>query len=706
MIDAINAAKVDKIEGKSLINAEYADGVSQIENPEFVEIHTDTDDKILYGVKQDGDFYFGAGIPSQIQEELDTDLAAILDSLDSLAENKVDKEKGKSLIDEEVSESLSTIEDIEGKSEITIDSESKIISYRDTDGVKHENVGIVTEKLDFSGNGMSDFIQALNDASYSPDSGGNFSKKSIVEIPEPKRYALLNFEVSRLPIIRNELISGFCEYYDCGGNYFRKSCELSVQGQSSTWFATSGGKANFTLDITDDSKIKFGDWVQQDSFHLKGSPKDVTRGYLSTSYKLAYKILERLDAKPNRVLKKSGVTSTNATGDVLTDFGSEARCLPDGFPVEVYVNGEYQGLYTIQLKKHRDNYSMKKSDYTSFIIDADEGMAGNSGFWTGNIPWDSFEIRNPKDLILMDGSDYDGNGELIDNSSPYYDANNPKHIGSATTKAIIQAMSTKYQEIKTLITTGTPESLSTAKEKFDEYFDINACMLVYIFNCLMGNSDSIDKNTLWAVYKNGKIAPMLWDLDNMYGVGWIGYGASSPNASLWDGAYAKSIWPLSLFYRLYEQEIHDTYRLLRNEGIISMDTWNQVIHDWIERIGTYAYKRDMDKWPETPTYRKNYTDTEHWIQLGYKYGIGSDTLWDNTTSYSIGDIVVLKMHPTDEFYMRYKSKTNDNVGNCPVTKFYSKFPMVGGFYDGPTRMQKWMTEQLALSDAKNGYTNI
>ena len=72
--------KVDKEEGKSLVDAEYADGVSQIENPEFTEVHTDADDKILYGVKQDGDFYFGAGIPSQIQEELD-DLADLADLL-------------------------------------------------------------------------------------------------------------------------------------------------------------------------------------------------------------------------------------------------------------------------------------------------------------------------------------------------------------------------------------------------------------------------------------------------------------------------------------------------------------------------------------------------------------------------------------------------------------------------------------------------
>lgn len=41
------------------------------DNPEFVEVKTDSEGKILYGVKADGDFMFGCGIPSQIQEKLD-----------------------------------------------------------------------------------------------------------------------------------------------------------------------------------------------------------------------------------------------------------------------------------------------------------------------------------------------------------------------------------------------------------------------------------------------------------------------------------------------------------------------------------------------------------------------------------------------------------------------------------------------------------
>lgn len=40
------------------------------ENPEFVEVHVDASSRILYGVRHDGDFHFGAGVPSQIEERV------------------------------------------------------------------------------------------------------------------------------------------------------------------------------------------------------------------------------------------------------------------------------------------------------------------------------------------------------------------------------------------------------------------------------------------------------------------------------------------------------------------------------------------------------------------------------------------------------------------------------------------------------------
>ena len=42
------------------------------ESPEWMRVVTDREDKILYGVKTDGKFYFGDGCPPQVQEYINT----------------------------------------------------------------------------------------------------------------------------------------------------------------------------------------------------------------------------------------------------------------------------------------------------------------------------------------------------------------------------------------------------------------------------------------------------------------------------------------------------------------------------------------------------------------------------------------------------------------------------------------------------------
>jgi hypothetical protein len=594
------------------------------------------------------------------------------------------------------------MDDPEKRMEIKTDSDENVISCRKDDGTLVENVGIETNHLELTQQGISDFQQALKDAGFTPRGGGDWTDREVIELPEPESYSLLNLIITALPVSDGNIVNGHAIYYDKLGNYFKKECSIEIQGQSGRYFARTGGKGNYTIDFPDD--IKFGSWVPQDSFHLKGCSKDVTRSLLPTSYKLAFPMMQFLKANPNRVLlNEENITETAATGARINDWPSDARCLPDGFPVEVYVNGEYWGLYSWQLKKHRKNYSMDKKDYTSFFLDADGWMSGINGIWEGTIRWTAIDIKGPKDLICMDGSEFDGDHpkELIDETSEYYDSSNKKHKGSATTKHLIEGFSTKYLEVKNLIAN---DDIIQAKEKFNEYFDYNACMLVYIYNCTMYNIDSIDKNTLWATYKGGKIAPMLWDLDYMYGEIWTGHKAEKPSSRLWKGGYATSLWPLKLFWELYSTQIKETYATLRDNKLIDIDTWENIVFGWNKRVGSETYERDIEKWPETPSYRKNYTDTEHWTELGGIIYSITDTypLWDESKQYHTGDKCCLKLAGGVQVYLTYEA-ISDNIGCCPVTKFYELFPQVGGYYNSPKRMKKWMDKQIVLCDVENHY---
>ena len=51
--------KVDKEENKSLIDASFADAQSCAENPEFLQVYTDSEDKVIQGIRTDGTMYVG-----------------------------------------------------------------------------------------------------------------------------------------------------------------------------------------------------------------------------------------------------------------------------------------------------------------------------------------------------------------------------------------------------------------------------------------------------------------------------------------------------------------------------------------------------------------------------------------------------------------------------------------------------------------------
>lgn len=99
---------------------ELLDVFSLQENPEYLAVEKDAEGKVLSATYNDGTHY-----SHNLKSE----------TIDA----KVDKEQGKSLIDSDVAEANSTLEDPEGRTEIVTDAEDKVLAYRDSDGIRHEN---------------------------------------------------------------------------------------------------------------------------------------------------------------------------------------------------------------------------------------------------------------------------------------------------------------------------------------------------------------------------------------------------------------------------------------------------------------------------------------------------------------------------------------------------------------------------------------
>lgn len=104
---------------------ELPDVFSLQENPEYMAVETDAEGKVLSATYNDGSHY-----SHNLKSET--------------IDNKVDKKQGKSLIDSDVAGAHSAFEDPEERFNMELDSESRVLSYRDKNGIKNENVGFNT----------------------------------------------------------------------------------------------------------------------------------------------------------------------------------------------------------------------------------------------------------------------------------------------------------------------------------------------------------------------------------------------------------------------------------------------------------------------------------------------------------------------------------------------------------------------------------
>lgn len=109
-----------------------------IQNEEYLAAWLDADDKVLLGIRRDGKIIGEIQAVNYLKQAIST----IRTNVTSLQKGKVDKEKGKSLIDDEVANSLKVIENEEFIYAIT-DAEYKILEGTDIEGRKYIDTLIV-----------------------------------------------------------------------------------------------------------------------------------------------------------------------------------------------------------------------------------------------------------------------------------------------------------------------------------------------------------------------------------------------------------------------------------------------------------------------------------------------------------------------------------------------------------------------------------
>ena len=330
-----------------------------VSSPEWLVVWIDAADKVIFGFRRDGSVYVGNA------DFIDT-IKEVKAMLDSIGINNIDFEaltvfsseenpewlnvelnadgkvlsgtrrNGSHYIHNVESETLpkvfSEIDDVEERMEIKTDADGKILSYRRKDGTKVEN-SLEVEHLKLAGEAGNELVAELKKLGFSAETPVDWSDDEFGEIPIPSVCAVVNIETDKQAETKTSDIKTYIQYWDKGGNYFRKPIILNAQGSSSMNYWIK----NQAIDLDDGSTIKFGNWVPQDSFHIKKYYIDVFRGQCIVGYWLTEQVYQTRpygDKRPWDYLNQ-GATAENGIGKFKQDFDTGALAHPDVFPIKV-----------------------------------------------------------------------------------------------------------------------------------------------------------------------------------------------------------------------------------------------------------------------------------------------------------------------------------------------------------------------------------
>lgn len=752
-----------------------------IQNEEYFAAWVTTDDKVVLGLRRDGQIIgeiHAVNALKQIISQLQSDLASLQEKVGTIDTNlkelldvfsMQDNEEylaveqdadGKILSStnpdgshyihnaksETIPEEFSHIEDLEGRTEITTDSDGRVMSYRDSQGKKHEHDMEVTNlevsNLNLQGNSVNNIQDALKANGFDVKTPIDWSDSSFIQIPEP-RFAIINItNIDSMPTTKKDNKKAFLEFWDMQGNYFKKHAILNAHGSSSIQFV----KKNVTIDFCDDEwvgddtpKIRIGNWVPQDSFHMKAFYTDFFRGVCEVSYKLYDQIVRTRGNMYDRPWKKAlidmskiGVT-TKSLGNpyvgnysLLTDTG--ARCFPDGFPVAVYFKGEFYGIFSFQLKKHRDNYHLDKGTAENVHLD---GVIHYDTLWNGTINWgtgeNSFEIRNPKNLYAIGGNKYDADikqeeiagqtevdawitaGQLPDGTA--ISSKIKKNLQmTAKVKKYIQDFANSLNIIKDAATiyessSKTEDDLKAFKQVFEKYYDADNLIDYLIIIDILRDGDSTRKNWQWFTYDGIKWWVGLYDCDCVFGASFLGMNIMPP-VNYHQGSNGNL--PLTFILKYYMDALNNRYKILADMGIISADHMIGLLQDWCMRIGTDFFKEEYKKWSDSPCIADSVVRDNYWeAVLDDSGNLQTDTseTYNATKAYNVGDVVSFGLN-ADMGYFKYKCIKATVALSENIPHNVSAYSPIKVFKhcDNIYRVQKWIEQNIAIMDKLYHYT--
>ena len=315
------------------------------------------------------------------------------------------------------------------------------------------------------------------------------------------RVYLVGNEFSNMTVNKNEVKMQLA--YRQNNNNFDANIKIKFQGSSSMAYP----KKNFTIKMyTDDTygtklKKRFKNWgIDVNKYVLKANWIDRTHARNIISARIWGDIVKTRKSIP------AFMQNCPNTGAI------------DGFPIKVFVNGAYQGIYTWNLGK--DSYLFNFTDQTNSFIccaESNAGMFYDTTGWTVEYP----------------------------DIAP-------------------QSWTTLISNFVNFINDSTDEEF---KANFNQYADLESFIDYYIFAYSNCGLDSLGKNMILASDTGDKLYASAYDLDSTWGLFWNGSTIVDYNYPCPDSYQENNSALWKRFEPIFKDEIYNRYVELTGFGM-------------------------------------------------------------------------------------------------------------------------------------------
>ena len=245
------------------------------------------------------------------------------------------------------------------------------------------------------------------------------------------------------------------------------------------------------------------------------------------------------------------------------------RTTINGFPIEVYINGEYMGIYNF----NHDRYS-----YASYGYD-----------YTKNPDMLVYEINSNSNTSAGAFYRYGDNAESSANVTEldYYKRDFNLIYGNRT------ADSDSYSEIKELVEWVSISEQDLFRETIGEHFNKEYLFRYYLMVLFIGAVDSLGKNLKINTWDGRIWYPTFYDLDTVLGIDNSGYLTIEPDVEIEAGSYNTSnsnLW--SKVWNYFNTELKEEWSKMRR-SMFTLDNLMKYVHDeQISKIPPKMYNDD------------------------------------------------------------------------------------------------------------------